>query len=115
MIPDTYIVIVTRGHSHDAEALRPCIGSDASYVGMMGSRIKVAKMHEEFITNGWATEEQWKKICTPVGIDIGSQTVEEIAVSIAAQLIVYRGNRGPIRQLTEKEPDFREGKKGNNI
>ena len=91
--PDTYIVIVTRGHSHDAEALRPCIGSEAAYVGMMGSRIKVAKMHEEFIANGWATEEQWKRICTPVGIEIGSQTVEEIAVSIAAQLIVYRGIR----------------------
>jgi xanthine dehydrogenase accessory factor len=90
---DTYIVIVTRGHSHDAEALRPCIGSDAAYVGMMGSRIKVAKMYEEFITKGWADEEQWKKICTPIGIEIGSQTVEEIAVSIAAQLIIRRGHR----------------------
>ncbi len=92
---DTYIVIVTRGHSHDADALRPCIGSQAAYVGMMGSRIKVAKMHEEFIAKGWATEEQWNSICTPVGIEIGSVTVEEIAVSIAAQLIKYRGNRGP--------------------
>lgn len=93
--PDTYIVIVTRGHSHDAEALRPCIGSDAAYTGMMGSRVKVAKMHDEFILKGWATEEQWKRICTPIGIEIGSQTVEEIAVSIAAQLIISRGNRGP--------------------
>jgi xanthine dehydrogenase accessory factor len=90
---DTYIVIVTRGHSHDADALRPCIGSQAAYVGMMGSRVKVAKMHEEFIAKGWATEEQWTHICTPVGVEIGSVTVEEIAVSIAAQLIRYRGNR----------------------
>jgi len=88
---NTFIVIVTRGHGHDAEALKPCIGSSAAYVGMMGSKVKVAKIHEEFIRKGWATEEQWKRICTPIGIDIGSQTVEEIAVSIAAQLIVRRG------------------------
>lgn len=90
---NTYIVIVTRGHGHDADALRPCIGSSAAYVGMMGSKVKVTKIHEEFISKGWATEEQWRKICTPIGIDIGSQTVEEIAVSIAAQLIVIRGRR----------------------
>jgi len=90
---NTFIVIVTRGHGHDADALKPCIGSPAAYVGMMGSRVKVAKIHQEFITKGWATEEQWKRICTPIGIDIGSQTVEEIAVSIAAQLIVIRGRR----------------------
>lgn len=89
---DTYIVIVTRGHSHDADALKPCIGTQAAYVGMMGSRVKVAKMHEEFIRKGWATEEQWEAVCTPIGIEIGSVTVEEIAVSIAAQLIIYRGN-----------------------
>ena len=90
---DTYIVIVTRGHSHDADALKPCIGSAAAYTGMMGSRVKVAKMHEEFISKGWATEEQWARICTPIGIEIGSVTVEEIAVSIAAQLIISRGSR----------------------
>ncbi len=87
---DTYVVIVTRGHSHDADALRPFIGSQAAYVGMMGSTVKVAKMHREFISNGWATEEQWKKICTPIGVEIGSKTIEEIAVSIAAQLVQAR-------------------------
>lgn len=89
----TFIVIVTRGHGHDADALKPCIGSPAAYVGMMGSRVKVAKMHEEFIRQGWATEEQWKKICTPIGVEIGSKTIEEIAVSIAAQLIQVRGGQ----------------------
>ncbi|MFZ2287053.1 MAG: XdhC family protein [Bacteroidales bacterium] len=87
---NTFIVIVTRGHGHDADALRPCMGSKAAYVGMMGSRVKVAKMHEEFITKGWATEDQWKQIHTPIGLEIGSQTVEEIAVSIAAQLVMVR-------------------------
>jgi xanthine dehydrogenase accessory factor len=87
---NTFIVIVTRGHGHDADALRPCIGSPAAYVGMMGSRVKVAKLHEEFITKGWATEEEWKRIHTPIGLGIGSQTIEEIAVSIAAELVRVR-------------------------
>ena len=87
---NTFIVIVTRGHGHDADALKPCIGSPAAYVGMMGSRVKVAKVHEEFIARGWATEEQWKKIFTPIGLDIDSKTIEEIAVSIAAQLVMVR-------------------------
>lgn len=90
---DTFVVIVTRGHSHDAEALKPCIGSQAAYVGLMGSRIKVATMRAKFLDNKWATEEQWNKVSTPIGLEIGSQTVEEIAVSIAAQLIMKRGSR----------------------
>ncbi len=87
---DTYIVIVTRGHNDDAKALKQCISTGAGYVGMIGSRGKVAKMHDEFISKMWATEEQWQKIFTPVGLDIGSKTVEEIAVSIAAELVLVR-------------------------
>lgn len=87
---NTYIAIVTRGHNHDADALRPCIGSSAAYVGMMGSKKKVAKMYEDFIRNKWATEEQWQEINTPIGLEIGSKTIEEIAVSIAAQLVQSR-------------------------
>jgi xanthine dehydrogenase accessory factor len=95
---DTFIVIVTRGHSHDAEALRACIGSQAAYVGMMGSKVKVAAMHEKFLSNNWATKEEWGKIYTPIGFSIGSQTVEEIAVSIAAQLIQVRNKAVGSRQ-----------------
>ena len=54
---------------------------------MIGSRTKVALMRKEFVENGWATIEQWDKVFTPIGLDIKSKTVEEIAVSIAAQLI----------------------------
>jgi xanthine dehydrogenase accessory factor len=84
---DVYFVIVTRGHKDDGDALKACIGSDAAYVGMIGSRTKVALMRKEFVENGWATIEQWDKVFTPIGLDIKSKTVEEIAVSIAAQLI----------------------------
>jgi len=92
---DTYIVIVTRGHRDDASALRACINSDAGYIGMIGSSNKVASMQKEFLQNGWATREQWERIYAPVGLEIRSQTVEEIAVSIAAQLIQVRsGGKG---------------------
>ena len=90
---DTYIVIVTRGHSNDADALKPCIGSDAAYVGMIGSKAKIAKMHKDFIEKKWATEEQWSRIFTPIGLEIGSKTVEEIGISIAAQLVMIRNNK----------------------
>jgi xanthine dehydrogenase accessory factor len=91
--PDTYIVIVTRGHGYDAEALRPCIGSKAGYVGMIGSRAKVAKMRSGFLAAGWTTEDQWERIHTPVGLEIKSKTVQEIAVSIIAQLILVKNSR----------------------
>jgi len=90
---DTFIVIVTRGHKDDSNALKACIDSDAAYIGMIGSKNKVALMRRDFIENGWATQEQWDKIYTPVGVDIGSKTVEEIAVSIAAQLIQVKNNK----------------------
>jgi xanthine dehydrogenase accessory factor len=90
---NTYVVIVTRGHKDDASALKPCIGSDLVYIGMIGSRKKIATMRMNFLEKGWATEKQWDNIFTPIGIDIKSQTVQEIAVSIAAQLVLVRNSR----------------------
>jgi xanthine dehydrogenase accessory factor len=77
-------------HNDDSDALRNCIGSDSAYIGMIGSSTKVAKMHSNFIENGWATEDQWSSVHAPIGLEIHSQSVEEIAVSIAAQLILER-------------------------
>ena len=90
---DTYVVIVTRGHKDDAAALKPCIGSEVAYTGMIGSRNKIAAMRSEFIENGLATPDQWEKVYTPIGLDIKSRTVEEIAISIAAQLVLVRNNK----------------------
>lgn len=61
---------------------------------MIGSKHKVAVMKKQFLDEGWATEEQWSRIHTPVGIPIGSKTVQEIAVSIAAELIKTRNQKG---------------------
>ncbi len=90
---DTYIVLVTRGHSYDGEALRACIRSEAAFIGMIGSRHKVGIMKKQFIEEGWATQEQWSAIHTPIGLPIGSTTVQEIAISIAAQLVEVRSRK----------------------
>lgn len=91
--PDTYLVIVTRGHKDDADALKACIGTDLAYLGMIGSRRKIDAVREEFYRNGWATPEQWAKLHTPIGLEINAQTVEEISVSIAAQIILIKNSR----------------------
>jgi xanthine dehydrogenase accessory factor len=91
--PDTYIVIVTRGHKDDAAALKQCINAEAAYIGMIGSKTKVAAMRKNFLENGWATEQRWNNIHAPVGLDISSQSVEEIAISIAAQLVLVKNSR----------------------
>jgi len=87
---DTYVVIVTRGHLHDAEALQQCIASEAAYIGMIGSSRKIELMRKKFLEEGWATARQFDGIYAPIGIDICSKTVEEIAISIAAQLVLVR-------------------------
>jgi len=87
---DTYVVIVTRGHRHDAAALRACISSEAAYIGMIGSVRKVELMRKEFLEEGWATLRQFGRVHAPIGLPIYSETVEEIAVSIAAQLVKVR-------------------------
>jgi xanthine dehydrogenase accessory factor len=83
---NTYVVVVTRGHQKDTEALRACINSEAGYIGLIGSRSKIALERREFIVRKWATA----KVHTPIGLPIRSKTVQEIAVSIAAELVLAR-------------------------
>ena len=90
VFPDAYIVIVTRDHRHDAEALKACLRSTAAYIGMIGSARKVALMREKFLEEGWATAAEFDRVHAPVGLRIGSKTVEEIALSIAAELVLAR-------------------------
>jgi xanthine dehydrogenase accessory factor len=87
---DTYIVIATQGHQFDADALKICIRSGAAYIGLMGSHRKITSMRERFVDEEWATGSEFDAVYAPVGIDIHSETVEEIAVSIAAELIKVR-------------------------
>jgi xanthine dehydrogenase accessory factor len=90
---DTYLCIITRGHRNDAQVLRECIASTAAYIGMIGSRRKIRKIFDEFLHEGIATEKQLKRVHAPIGLDIGSETVEEIALSIVAQLVQVRAQK----------------------
>ncbi|MEZ8218216.1 xanthine dehydrogenase accessory factor [Candidatus Fervidibacteria bacterium JGI MDM2 SSWTFF-3-K9] len=105
MDKDTYIVIVTRGHRHDAETLRAVVRhvDEVAYIGMIGSRRKIKLIYDELIAQGIATPEQLAKIHSPIGIDIGGESVWEIVVSIAAELVwVRNGREGSLRPLAEK-------------
>ena len=98
---DTYIVIVTRGHRDDSVALRECIRSGVPYIGMIGSRKKIRLMRRKFIDEGWATAAGFDRVHAPIGMEIGSVTIQEIAISIAAQLVAVRASfrKGKKREL----------------
>lgn len=87
---ETYIVVATQGHTTDIEALQCCIQSDAAYIGVIGSRRKSALMGKKFIAESWASKEEWDFIQSPIGLAIHSKSVNEIAISIVAQLIQKR-------------------------
>ena len=99
---DTYIVLVTRGHKLDAESLEACIHTSAAYIGMIGSKRKVALIRKNFIESGLATEEEFDRVHAPIGLDIGAVTVPEIAASITAQLIAVRRKRNPDLSTDQK-------------
>jgi xanthine dehydrogenase accessory factor len=87
--PSTYCLIVTRGHNHDEEALFHLADRGARYVGMIGSKRKIKLIFDDLLAEG-LSPEILRRVYAPVGLDIGSQTVMEIAVSIAAELVAHR-------------------------
>lgn len=86
--PNTFIVIATRGHHHDARALKAVINSNAGYLGMIGSRRKIKVTYDDLIEEG-VDPALLEKVHAPIGLDIGSITIPEIAISIVAQLIKF--------------------------
>ncbi|HEY3174868.1 MAG TPA: XdhC family protein [Candidatus Polarisedimenticolia bacterium] len=85
----SYIVAVTRGHQHDEPVIEQAIRTPAAYIGMMGSKRKVAIMWERLKARG-ATDEALARVHAPIGLPIGADTPGEIAVSIVAQLVEAR-------------------------
>lgn len=85
-----YVVIVTRGHSHDAECIE-AIGEyeEPMYTGLIGSRRRVAMVFEGLVRQGYDAD-RLRRICTPIGLDIGAKTIEEIDVAIMAEMIQRR-------------------------
>lgn len=86
---NTLCIIVTRGHNHDEEALYHLAETKARYVGMIGSGRKIKLIFEDLLREG-ISRDALSKVKAPLGFEIGSQTVTEIAVSITAELIACR-------------------------
>lgn len=87
-----YIIVMTHGHVYDFEVLEQVLGKSPAYIGVMGSRRKVAAMNERLETMGFSQEEI-ASIHTPIGLSIGAVTPAEIAISIAAECIKVRASR----------------------
>jgi xanthine dehydrogenase accessory factor len=84
-----YAVIVTRGHTNDLEALRALAPRELRYVGLIGSRAKVARIYDALAADGMPPEHL-ARVHAPIGLDIGAVTPQEIAVSILAELIAVK-------------------------
>lgn len=95
--PNTHITLVTRGHKQDELALRKCLGRGAAYLGMIGSRRRTSTVLLHMREEGFDPAEL-DRVRTPIGLDIGAETPEEIAVSILAEVIMLRrgGKGGPM-------------------
>ena len=91
LAPDamTALVIVTRGHRVDQDALESALTTSAGYIGMIGSPGKVRTIFRKLLRKG-ITAETLAKVHAPIGLDLGARTPDEIALSIAAELLVWR-------------------------
>lgn len=99
----TYVTIVTRGHLQDGECVKAIIRKDYRYLGLIGSRRKVALIMEDLEKSGYSAEEI-EKVHAPIGLDIGAETPEEIAVSIMAEIIgVKYGKKNETKRKKRQE------------
>jgi xanthine dehydrogenase accessory factor len=89
--PETYCVIVTRGHIHDKTVIENVLTRPTRYVGMIGSRRKRDMVYDALMKQGFSSD-QLKSVYSPIGLDIGAETAEEIAISIVAELIQIRAH-----------------------
>ena len=87
--PEDYVVVMTRGHQADYEVLTQVLRSGAKYLGCIGSKRKLALCRERLLAAGF-TDEEYARLHAPIGLAIGAQTPEEIAVSVAAEMIAVR-------------------------
>jgi xanthine dehydrogenase accessory factor len=98
---NTFAVVVTRGHRGDADALEAVLGKGLRFVGLLGSKPKLVHIASALEERG-ATPELLASIHCPLGLDIGAQTPEEIAVSVLAEMIAVRRGVDPSRSGSMK-------------
>src|SRR5712692_9861851 len=111
----SWIVIVTRGHHLDKDALRAALETNAAYVGMIGSPSKVKRIFQDLLKEG-ISAGRLEQVYAPIGLDLGAETPDEIALSIAAEMVMMRkkGSGAPLKtmhqlleeiSLAESHPD----------
>jgi xanthine dehydrogenase accessory factor len=89
---NSYICIVTRSHREDCEALKAVVESNAKYVGLMGSKKKIKEIFDELLSNG-IDENKLSKVKSPIGLDIATNSPEELAISIIAEILAVKNNK----------------------
>lgn len=94
--PNDYVIIMTPGHAYDRVVLDQALWTEACYIGVIGSRRKIAKTNEILLAQGHK-EEDLTRITAPIGLEIAAETPDEIAISIAAQLIAKRAELGHLK------------------
>jgi xanthine dehydrogenase accessory factor len=92
--PNTYAVVVTRGHKGDAVALEAILSRELRFVGLLGSRTKIVHIFAALVEGG-TPRERLLRVHAPLGLEIGARTPEEIAVSILAEMIAVRRGVDP--------------------
>src|SRR5437773_2548458 len=103
--PHAYVVVVTRGHNNDLDAVRALASRDLRYLGLIGSRAKVARIYEQIREEGTRTEAL-SHIHAPIGLDIGAVTPQEIAVSILAELIAVKHGKVKGRNAADRSMNW---------
>jgi xanthine dehydrogenase accessory factor len=99
--PSCYIVLITRGHAYDEPCLRVIMHSQAKYIGMIGSRRRIKACFQRFRDEEKIAEEVIERVYAPIGLDIGTETPAEIALSILGEVIKVRRG-GKAASLSEK-------------
>lgn len=92
LTPRDYLVVVTRGHREDLAALRAALSTRAAYVGLIGSKAKIARLYGMLEEEG-VSRAVLEAVHAPIGLDIGAVTPQEIAVSIVAEIVAHRRGR----------------------
>lgn len=90
--PSCYAVVITRGHEHDSDCLMEILPKQTAYVGLIGSRRRIRFVMEELVKKG-ISRERCEAVFSPIGLPIGSESPEEIALAIASELVCVRRRR----------------------
>jgi xanthine dehydrogenase accessory factor len=106
MNKNTYVIICTHLHQYDREILARCIKRPLAYLGMIGSKRKIAITRKAFLGQGLATEQELSTVDMPMGFDIGGNTPAEIGIGIVAKLVAIMNGRQLLAEKEEEKTTF---------